>query len=82
MPSLMHWFRRLVAVGELVCPRILTQEELDYQLVTQVRHAICERWWRSVGSINDGRLSDYEFDRFVLQEKRKWWRWNFGEEMP
>jgi len=81
MPSLITWFRRLVAVGEPVC-RPPMQEQLDYQLITQIRHILCNRWWRSVGCINDGRLSEVEFDRFVLNEKRIWWRWNFGEEMP
>ena len=81
MPSIMAWFKRIVAVGEPVC-RPLTQEELDYRLITQIRLGLCDRWWRSVGCINDGRLSDFEFNRFVISEKRIWWRWNFNEEMP
>ena len=81
MPSLIMWFRRLKAVGEPVC-RPPTAEELEYQLITQLRRALCDRWWRSVGCTNDGRLSEREFNRFVMIEKRHWWRWNFGEEMP
>ena len=81
MPSIMSWFKSNRSVGELVC-RPPTQEELNYQVITQIRHGLCERWWRSVGCINDGRLSDIEFNRFIISEKRYWWHWNFNEEMP
>ena len=81
MRSLLSWFRRLVAVGETVCP-VLTQDEIDYQLVTQVRTILCDRWRSSVRFTNDGSLTEDEFSRFVLNKKRVWWRWNFGEDMP
>lgn len=57
-------------------------EAQERQLLTAVRRDLCNRWWQSVGCVNNGALTEREFNRFVLREKRLWWRWNFGEPMP
>jgi len=59
-----------------------TLEEAEDMLVTQIRHALCAKWWRSLRYKNDGSQTDQEFQAYVEQQKRRWWRWNFGEEMP
>ena len=81
MPSIHSWFKKRGSVGEPVYSAIDTEAQ-ERQLVTTVRKALCDRWWSSLQCVNDGRLSDWEFNRFALREKRIWWRWNFGEEMP
>lgn len=81
MPSIRSWFKSTRSVGEPVYS-IIDPEDQERQLVMAVRLALCDRWWRSNGCVNDGRISDWEFNRFVIREKRLWWRWNFGEEMP
>jgi L-rhamnose mutarotase len=68
-------------VGEPVYATLDTEDQ-ERQLVTAVRRELCNRWWRSLGCVNEGRLSQSEFNRFVMREKRIWWRWNFGEAMP
>jgi hypothetical protein len=62
--------------------KALSLEEVEDMLVTQIRHSLCERWWRSLRYKNDGSQTDQEFQAYVEQQKRRWWRWNFGEEMP
>lgn len=81
MFSIRSWFKKRGSIGEPVYSPVKA-EDLERQFVIAVRHDLCNRWWRSVGCVNDGRMSDWEFNRFILREKRLWWRWNFGEEMP
>jgi hypothetical protein len=81
MLSFRCWFKRPRPVGEPVYAALDTEDQ-ERQLVTAVRRELCNRWWRSVGCVNNGALTEREFNRFVLREKRIWWRWNFGEPMP
>lgn len=62
--------------------KAVSLEEAEDILVTKIRHALCERWWRSFRYKNDGSKTDQEFKAYVDDQKRRWWRWNFGEEMP
>jgi hypothetical protein len=57
-------------------------EDAEKHLVFLQRRCLCDRWWRSLRIVNDGSQTEEEFKRSVMKEKRRWWRWNFGEEMP
>jgi hypothetical protein len=81
MPAISTWFKKVGSIGEPV-PNAIKVEDLERQLVTALRKDICDRWWRSLHCRNDGTQSEVEFEWSVMREKRIWWRWNFGEEMP
>jgi hypothetical protein len=83
MLSIFSWFKRALSVGEPVYSLVFSDPDAyERELVLAIRRELCDRWWRSQGYVNQGRLSHAEFNRFALREKARWWRWNFGEEMP
>uniref|UniRef100_A0A6C0ANL3 Uncharacterized protein n=1 Tax=viral metagenome TaxID=1070528 RepID=A0A6C0ANL3_9ZZZZ len=81
MHTIISWFKKTGSIGEWV-PGAITLEDLEQQLVTDIRRCACDRWWQSLGCVNDGTQSREEFEWSILREKKSWWRWNFGEEMP
>ena len=81
MSLILAWFKKTGSIGEPV-PGAMTLEELERQLVTQVRRAACDRWWNSLIVPYDGTQTTFEREAAVIREKRNWWRWNFGEDMP
>jgi len=81
MSLIRAWFKKTGSIGEPV-PEAMTLEDLERQLVTELRRAACDRWWNSLIIPNDGTQTRLEREAAALREKRNWWRWNFGEDMP
>jgi hypothetical protein len=81
MALILAWFKKTGSIGEPV-PGAITLEELERQLVTDLRRAACDRWWNSLIVPNDGTQTTLERQAAAMREKRNWWRWNFGEDMP
>jgi len=81
MSTILSWFKKVGTIGEPV-PEAIPVEELERQLVTKIRHDLCDRWWQSLHCRNDGTQSENEFQWSIMREKRNWWRWKFGENMP
>lgn len=82
MPSIRAWFKKTGSIGEPVGDAI-SVEDLERQLVTTIRRELCDRWWNSLPLYrDDGSESRDEREWSIMREKRIWWRWNFGEDMP
>jgi len=71
-----------MVINWLKRPRSESVDDVEKHLVYVQRLAACDRWWKSMRIENDGSRTEEEFKRYIIYEKKRWWRWNFGEQMP
>ena len=81
MFTITSWFKKTGSIGEPVTNAI-SLEVLERQIITGIRHTLCDQWWNSLIHGDDGSQSAVERELSIMREKRWWWRWNFGEDMP